>query len=83
MKANVGPRERMARIGMGALMLALAFRRRSWALAAMGVVNLATAATRYCPGNSLLGIDNTRGKEWVHFASRRLNKMQRRAGLYS
>lgn len=94
MKANVGRRERLARIGFGVAMLAWAARARTappwrrWLLGVLGVANVATAVTRYCPSNALLGVDNTRGDELVHFVTsrrrrrgrlgRRLNKLQRR-----
>ncbi len=32
----------------------------------LGLANVVTGALRYCPTNSLLGIDHTRGREFLH-----------------
>ncbi len=88
-KINVGPRERLIRYGVGisALLAALSPRVGGWRwlLGAIGVANVVTAATRYCPTNTLLGVDNTRGHELLHFTKARsfgprLNRLQRRLG---
>jgi hypothetical protein len=51
-------------------------------LGTWGLANLSTGLLRYCPSNQLFGIDNTRGREWLHFQhARKLNRLQRRAGL--
>ncbi|MFC5651934.1 DUF2892 domain-containing protein [Paenibacillus solisilvae] len=57
MNCNVGKTEQIIRIsiGVGILLIGLAY--RSW----WGVIGLApiiTGATRYCPANTFLGIDN-------------------------
>jgi hypothetical protein len=95
-RENVGPRERLFRIAAGsaAVTAALLWPRGGawrWLLGTWGVANIMTGLTRYCPSNHLLGIDNTRGEELVHFepspngaraqVSRRLNEVQRRLGL--
>ncbi len=95
MTRNVGPRETLLRMAVGSIALGTAIfarslgRRSRWLLGAFSVVNFATAFTRACPGNALLGIDNTRGKELVHFRrspgfrgrlGRRANQFQRRVG---
>ncbi len=90
MKQNVGPRERMVRVGTGSLALLLAalsprLGRWRWLVGGLGLMNLATAWARACPTNALLGIDNTRGKELLHFVrsralGRKLNRWQRRIG---
>ena len=95
MKHNVGPREQLLRIGIGSAALVGAallpkLRRWRWPLAAWGLANITTAVTRYCPSNALTGIDNTKGKEFVHFneslhgvrgrVGHRLNQLQRHIG---
>ena len=95
MKQNVGPREQLFRIGIGAAALAGAallpqLRRWRWAVGAWGVANIASAVTRYCPSNQLTAIDNTQGSEFVHFneslrgfrgrTACRLNRLQQRLG---
>jgi hypothetical protein len=95
MKHNVGPRERLFRIGIGSAALIGAallpkLRGWRWLLSAWGMANVATALTRYCPSNQLTGIDNTQGNEFVHFdeslhdfrgrMGHRLNKVQHRIG---
>lgn len=89
LKKNVGARERQARIGLGvaALVAALSprFGRGRWLLAAVGLVSVATGRARYCPINQLAGIDNSKGRELIHFAKsrrvgRRLNRLQHRLG---
>ena len=57
MICNVGKTEQVVRItiGVGIILIGLAF--RSW----WGVIGLApiiTGATRYCPANTILGVDN-------------------------
>lgn len=95
MKQNVGPREQLLRIGVGSLALAGAallpkLRSWRWLIGAWGLANLASGLTRYCPSNQLTGIDNTQGKELVHFdeslqgfrgrIGQRLNELQHRIG---
>jgi len=86
---NVGPHERYIRYAVGAASLLAALTPRlgrwRWLLGALGVMNVVTATTRYCPTNRLVGIDNTKGRELVHFArsrrfGRRLNRLQRHLG---
>lgn len=95
MKANVGPHEQMLRIGAGSAALSAAIllpRLGKWRflLGAWGAANMATAVTRYCPSNALFGIDNTQGREVMHFdeslddirgrVGRKLNDLQHRVG---
>ena len=91
MTPNVGPREQLVRMAVGAAALTAALcvpRLGAWraVLAAAGVAKMATAVTRYCPLSELLGIDNTRGTELVHFddndggVRERINEVQRRVG---
>jgi hypothetical protein len=63
MKPNVGPKERYVRIGLGILSgvaaLTLAKSRKSSLLLGMAAASgIETGLSRYCPGNTLLGIDN-------------------------
>jgi len=98
MKQNVGPRERIFRIGLGCAAIGAAvFLPRlggwRWVLGAWGLANTATGVTRYCPSNQLTGIDNTSGDELVHFdessgglrgrIGHRLNRLQHRIGAAS
>jgi len=95
MKQNVGPREKIFRIGLGAMAIGAAFlvpkaRAWRWVLAGWGLANLTTGIVRYCPSNQLTGIDNTAGDEFVHFdeslggvrgrIGHRLNDLQHRIG---
>ena len=91
MTPNVGPREQLVRIAAGAVALTAALclpRLGAWRalLVAAGLMKIATAVTRYCPVSALVGIDNTRGTELVHFddneggVRERMNEMQRRVG---
>ena len=95
MKYNVGPREQLFRITIGAAAILGAvlipkLGRWRWFLGSWGLANIATGLTRYCPSNQLTGIDNTEGKEFVHFdeslrdfrghIGQRLNALQRRVG---
>lgn len=95
MKQNVGPREQLFRIGIGAAALTSAVLLPKlggwrWLLGALGLANIITAVTRYCPSNELTGIDNTQGDELVHFddslygfrgrVGHRLNEFQHRIG---
>lgn len=95
MKHNVGPREQLFRIGVGSAavlgaVLIPKLRRWRWLLGSWGLANIATGLTRYCPSNQLTGIDNTEGKEFVHFdeslrglrgrISQQLNELQHRVG---
>ena len=88
-RENVGPRERVARASVGIAALMAAGSRRvgawRWPLLLLGLANVVTAAMRSCPVNTLLGIDNTRGREWIHFSrsrrlGRRLDRWQRHIG---
>lgn len=95
MKHNVGPREQLFRISVGSAavlgaVLMPKLRRWRWFLSAWGLANIATGLTRYCPSNQLTGIDNTEGKEFVHFdeslrgvrgrLGQQLNRLQHRLG---
>jgi hypothetical protein len=85
---NVGRRERKIRLAIGSLALLAALRSRGgatrWLLGGLGLANVVMGSIRYCPTNALLGIDNTRGKEMLHFRAggrgRKLNRWQRRVG---
>jgi hypothetical protein len=95
MKENVGPREQTFRIitGVAAAAAAIALPRLGgwrWPLGIWGVANVTVAIMRYCPSNALLGIDNTKGDEFLHFdeslqdvrgrVGHRLNELQHRVG---
>lgn len=61
MKHNVGPRERLARLAIGAVTGAAALRAHGWqrsALCAASTAGFLTGLTRYCPLNAAMGIDN-------------------------
>lgn len=66
MECNVGGADRTARLITGTallgggLFIANDFRWRA-AMLGLSAVALGTAATRYCPANSLLGIDTCHG----------------------
>jgi len=60
MQCNVGPKERVARIGAGVVAggVAVSGLVPLWGqvlLGIVGVTGLATGVTRYCPANQLLG----------------------------
>jgi hypothetical protein len=57
MNCNVGKTEQVIRIfiGVGIILLGLAYR-NWWGL--LGLAPILTGATRYCPVNTVLGIDN-------------------------
>ncbi|MBW5448783.1 DUF2892 domain-containing protein [Cohnella sp. CFH 77786] len=57
MKCNVGNTERILRISAGVIILAAGIAARSW-WGLIGAAPILTGATRYCPANALLGIDN-------------------------
>lgn len=64
MKHNVGPRERVARLLVGAAsgVAALALPRLGWWRLPLGLVavsGIVTGATGYCPANQALGIDRS------------------------
>jgi hypothetical protein len=95
MRHNVGPREQLFRIGIGSAavlgaVLIPKLRRWRWFLGSWGLANIATGLTRYCPSNQLTGIDNTEGREFVHFdesmrgfrgrIGQQLNQLQHRIG---
>jgi hypothetical protein len=95
MKHNVGPREQVFRIVVGFVALTGAalmpkLRRWRWFLGGWGLANIATGLTRYCPSNQLTGIDNTEGKEFIHFdeslrgfrgrIGQQFNRLQHRIG---
>ena len=64
MKQNVGPKERIARLAIGAIAGAAAMRAHGWqrgALCSLSTSGFLTGATRYCPVNASLGIDNAAG----------------------
>lgn len=86
MKSNVGPREQIFRITVGAAALTGAallpkLRGWRWLLGTWGLANIATALTGYCPSNQLTGIDNTKGNEFVHF-DESLGDFRSRIGQY-
>lgn len=63
MKPNVGPRERYVRIGIGILSAIAAItvarsKQTSALLGAIAASGIETGLSRYCPVNTLLGIDN-------------------------
>lgn len=63
LKRNVGPRERVVRLGGGiaagaAAMLLPELGLLRIPLGLLGFIGLATGSSRYCPVNEALGIDN-------------------------
>ena len=62
MKVNVGGADKIVRIAVGALLLAMAASGTLGAWAWIGIVPLATGLMGWCPLYSLLGIE-TRHKE--------------------
>ncbi|MFD0713498.1 DUF2892 domain-containing protein [Paenibacillus sp. GCM10027626] len=57
MKCNVGKTERVIRISIGAIIVLVGLYYRSW-WGLVGLAPIITGATRYCPLNTLLGINN-------------------------
>lgn len=57
MKCNVGKTEQKIRIGAGVVIILAGLYFRSW-WGIIGLVPIITGATRYCPANAILGIDN-------------------------
>lgn len=62
MKCNVGKTEQIIRISAGAGIILLGIGFKSW-WGLIGLAPLLTGATRYCPANTVLGIDNCK-KAW-------------------
>ncbi|MEX1029435.1 MAG: DUF2892 domain-containing protein [Paenibacillaceae bacterium] len=62
MNCNVGKTEQVIRVTAGAIIILGGLYKRNW----WGIVGLApiiTGATRYCPLNSVLGIDNCKVRQ--------------------
>ncbi len=57
MNCNVGKTEQIIRISIGAGILLLGLAYKSW-WGIIGMAPIITGVTRYCPANSILGIDN-------------------------
>lgn len=57
MKCNVGKTEQVIRIGIGIVIILFGIFFRSW-WGIIGLVPIITGATRYCPANAILGIQN-------------------------
>jgi amino acid permease len=57
MNCNVGKTEQIIRISIGAGIIFLGLAFRSW-WGLIGLAPILTGATRYCPANTLLRIDN-------------------------
>ncbi len=62
MKVNVGGADKIVRIAVGALLLAMAASGTLGAWAWIGIVPLATGLMGWCPLYSLLGIETRRGE---------------------
>ncbi|UUZ82047.1 DUF2892 domain-containing protein [Paenibacillus sp. P26] len=61
MNCNVGKTEQAVRIAVGsAIVLAGLYYRSWWGL--IGLAPILTGATRYCPANAVLGIQNCRAE---------------------
>ncbi|WP_274365090.1 YgaP family membrane protein [Paenibacillus thermotolerans] len=59
MECNVGKTEQALRIAVGAsIVMAGLYYKKWWGL--LGLAPIVTGATRYCPANAVLGIDNCR-----------------------
>jgi hypothetical protein len=54
---NVGKTEQIVRMSVGAAVLVTGLMYRKW-WGLLGIAPIVTGATRYCPANALLGIDN-------------------------
>ena len=62
MRHNVGHKEQIARLGIGAVAGAAALRAQGWqrtALCGVATAGFVTGLFRYCPINAALGIDRT------------------------
>lgn len=57
MKCNVGKTEQVIRIVIGSVIILIGLKYRSW-WGVIGIVPIITGATRYCPANAILGIQN-------------------------
>lgn len=57
MNCNVGKTEQIVRMSVGAAVLVTGLMYRKW-WGLLGIAPIVTGATRYCPANALLGIDN-------------------------
>ncbi|MGE7687471.1 YgaP family membrane protein [Peribacillus simplex] len=57
MKCNVGKTEQKIRIGIGFVIILVGLYFRSW-WGIIGFAPIITGATRYCPANAILGIQN-------------------------
>ena len=57
MEKNIGTKDKNIRLGAGAVLLLLSFFMKSWVLAVIGLVLIATALVGSCLAYQLLGID--------------------------
>jgi len=57
LQCNVGKTEQVVRIAVGvSILLAGLYNKKWWGL--LGIAPIITGATRYCPANTVLGINN-------------------------
>ncbi|MEB3103772.1 YgaP family membrane protein [Ferviditalea candida] len=61
MKCNVGKTEQVIRITIGIIIVFVGLYYRSW-WGLIGLAPIITGATRYCPANAILGIQNCKVK---------------------
>lgn len=61
MICNVGKTEQVIRISLGAVIVLTGLYYKSW-WGLAGFIPIITGATRYCPANALLGIQNCKPK---------------------
>ena len=57
MENNVGTKDKNYRLGAGAVLLLLSFFMKSWLLALIGIILLATALMGFCPAYKIFKID--------------------------
>lgn len=95
MKRNIGAKEQVCRVAWGASALTAAvlmprLGHWRWLLGAVGAAELIQGLSKYSVGYALAGVDNTQGKEMLHFdesikdvrgrVGHRLNEFQQKIG---
>lgn len=95
MKRNIGEKEQMCRVAWGASALTAAVLMPRlggwrWVLGAIGAAELIQGMSKFSVGYALAGVDNTQGKEMLHFdesikdvrgrVGHRLNEFQHKIG---
>ena len=62
MKKNMGAADRIIRVILGIVIIALGLMYKSW-WGAVGIIPILTAAMGYCPPYALLGVSTCRGSK--------------------